>query len=324
MTLPAPKFAAILVSSIFLLGSASLAHAQVTMIVSPPRYDLSVKPGEVIQKTVKVTNGSETAPLRLRALVSDFVVYDDEGTPTQVTTQASGRFLASPWFSLSETEFTLDPRAQKMLTVIIAVPDDALPGGHYAGVFFEPVVKLDKSASAAYTSAEVGALFGLTVEGDLNYSALIKDFRAQASLYEFGPVDFLATIENQSDTHITPQSSITIRNMIGQEVATLKLDEPNIFPFASRNLNGSWDRVWGLGRYTATLTVSYGPGLSEMHSLYFWIMPYRLLAAILVVILVLLTAYILIRRHLLNRQDTRNQEIDELKRRIVELENHKD
>ena len=291
------------------------------MIVSPPRYNIDVKPGEVIQKTVKVTNPSETDPIRLKVLVSDFIVQDDEGTPSKVTEEASGRFLASPWFTLDQTEFTLDPRAQALINVVIAVPQDALPGGHYAGVFFEPVVNLNKSESASYTSAQVGALFGLTVEGDINYDALIKEFGVGQNLYEFGPVKFTTTIENQSDTHITPQSSIEVKNMLGQPVATLKLEEPNIFPFAARSLTGSWDTVWGLGRYTATLTSAYGPGMEASRTLYFWIAPYRLLAGIVVLILVLIAVWIAVRRHLVHRSDTRNAEIDELKRRIVELEN---
>lgn len=319
---PAPKLAAVLLITTYcLLSTAKLAYGQVAMVVSPPSYNLEVKPGEVIQKTVKVTNPSDVEPLRLKVKISDFIVQDDQGTPTQVTSEASGRFLASPWLSLDQTEFTLDPRGQALVNVVITVPQDALPGGHYAGVFFEPVVKLDKSGSAAYTSAEVGSLFGLTVAGNLHYDALIKDFGVGQNLYEFGPVQFTGTVENQSDTHITPRSSIVVHDMLGRTVSTLKLDEPNIFPFAARSLSGTWDTVWGLGRYSATLLVSYGPGLEASRTLYFWIAPYRLLAGILVIALSLLGLFVALRRHLAHRADSRDVEIDELKRRIVELEN---
>jgi hypothetical protein len=50
-------------------------------------------------------------------------------------------------------------------------------------------------------------------------------------------------------------------------------------------------------------------------------MPYRLIAAIIVVLMVLLVTFISIRRHLAHRSDTRDVEIDELKRKLAEIEN---
>jgi len=46
-----------------------------------------------------------------------------------------------------------------------------------------------------------------------------------------------------------------------------------------------------------------------------------LLAAIGVILLVLLAIFISVRRHLLHRADHRDDEIDELKRKITEMEN---
>lgn len=312
----------------FLLAPLSV-HAQtaipsqdkISIIVSPPRYDATVNPGETIQKTIKVTNPSETDPLTLTASITDFIVQDDAGTPVKVTEASSGRYLASPWFTLDTPTLTLGPRESGQVTAVITIPADALPGGHYAGVFFEPVNLASNIGSASYLSAQVGSLFGLTVAGDISYDALIKDFKVGSRLYEYGPVDFSATVENQSDTHIRPKSKIVIKNMLGQQLDELILEELNIFPFTARSLSGQWETTWGFGRYTATLEVSYGPGLQTARTLYFWLIPYRILAAIFILLLVLLVAYISIRRHLVHRADSRDREIDELKRKIIELEN---
>ena len=163
--------------------------------------------------------------------------------------------------------------------------------------------------------------FGITIAGDIKYDALIKDFSVKSLVSEFGPIDFTAVIENQSDTHIKPLAQITIKDMLGRTLSTLPLAEINIFPFTSRVLTGNWDTVWGLGRYSATLSATYGPGLVAERTLYFWIMPYRLLATLGIVLLVFFITLILLRRHLISRQDHRDDEIDELKRKIVELEN---
>lgn len=297
------------------------AQTQNTLVVSPPRIDLEGKPGETLQQIVKITNSNSSDSVTVKAFAVDFIVQDDQGTPIQVTESASGRYLASPWFTLDQTEFVISAKQTIQLVVLIAVPKDALPGGHYAGVFFQPIAGKGEAKTVSYTAQQIGSLFGITVAGDIKYDALIKDFRVKNSLSEFGPIDFTAVIENQSDTHIRPTTSIVIHDMIGRQLADLKLDELNIFPFASRTLQGTWDTVWGLGRYTATLTASYGPGLVASRTLYFWILPYRLIAAILVVLLVLLVLFILVRRHLKSREDHRDEEIDELKRKIIEMEN---
>lgn len=312
----------LLLLSVF-LNTPGLAYAQdISLVVSPPRTDLEIKPGETLQKTIKVTNTSETE-LILSAIPIDFIVTDDAGTPIKVTTEASGRFLASPWFTLETSELVVPPKDTTQLTVVITAPNDALPGGHYAGIFFEPKERKGEKKTVSYTTAQVGSLFALNVAGDVNYDAVIKDFSVKNYLSEFGPIDFTLTLENQSDTHITPESSITITDMLGRKAEPIKLDSVNIFPFTSRTQNARWNQIWGFGKYVATITVVYGPsGAITSRDLPFYIIPYRLIAAILVILLVILAAGISIKRHLLHRADQRDNEIDELKRKIAELENN--
>jgi hypothetical protein len=295
--------------------------ATVSLVVSPPSFTLDAKPGDTLQQTVQVTN-SGTSDVTLQALVNDFIVMDNQGTPIRVTTAASGRYLASPWFTLERTSLVLKPGATEQVIVIISVPKDALPGGHYAGVFFLDNPDHSPGKTASYTAAQVGSLFKITVAGNIKYDATIKSFSVDNHLYEFGPVNFAAAIENQSDTQISPKASIAVYDMVGRKLVDLPLDQVNIFPFVSRNLSATWNTVWGFGRYTATLTAAYGPsGAVASRTLEFWIMPYRLMAAIGVVIMVLLVIFILIRRHLKSRSDHRDEEIENLKRKIVEMEN---
>ena len=317
------RTALIFLASIFYLlaSTTRISAADLSLVVSPPRVDLEGKPGDTLQQTIKVTNNSTDKSLILKAFAIDFVVLDDVGTPVKVSESASGRYLASPWFTLENSELVLAPKETTQMVVLINVPKDALPGGHYAGVFFEPVEAKGLNKTVSYTSTQVGSLFGITVPGDIKYDALIKEFSVKSQVAEFGPIDFTAVIENQSDTHIRPSSSITVHDMMGRKVVDLPLSEINIFPFTARSISGTWDTVWGLGRYTATLTSTYGPGLVASRTLYFWIMPYRLIAAILIVLMVIVVIFILIKRHMQHREDHRDDEIDQLKRKIVEMEN---
>ena len=307
----------------FLSATPIRAQEAVSLVVSPPNTQVEGKPGDVIQKNVKVTNNSDTAELVLRVYVKDFIVQDDAGTPIPVSKTTAGHYLASPWFTLEKSEIVIPAKSTEQIVVLITVPSDALPGGHYASVFFEPVPGRGLKNTVSYTTSQVGALFAINVPGDIKFDALIKEFKTKINVFEFGPIDFTAVIENQSDTHISPKSTITIHDTLGRQVAEIPLEDVNIFPFTSRTLSGTWETVWGLGRYTATLSAAYGPSdLVASHTISFWIMPYRLLAAIGVILLVLLAIFISVRRHLLHRADHRDDEIDELKHKISELENN--
>lgn len=324
VSLPKSSTIASLFISLFLSAFVfvSSASAQgISLVLSPPRVDLEGKPGDILQKTVKVTNNSTDLDLNLKAFVSNFIVQDDKGTPVKVTDTLSGRYLAAPWFTLENSELTIKPGETAQLVVIITIPKDALPGGHYAGVFFEPVPAKGLKDTVSYTTAQVGSLFGITVAGDIKYDAIIKEFKTSSDVYEFGPVNFSAIVENQSDTHIHPSSQIVIKDMFGRQLTQIELEQMNIFPYTSRTLAGMWDTVWGLGRYSATLTVTYGPGLVVTRSLFFWIMPYTLIATVGVVLLVLLVIFISVRRHVKHVGDHRDDEIDNLKRKIAEIEN---
>lgn len=303
--------------------TVGLVHADVALVVSPPSFDIEVKPGETIQKTIKITNSNKQSPIDLKVGVSDFIVEDDQGTPIIVNPEASGKYLASPWFSLESERLTLEKEETKTLSVVISVPEDALPGGHYSLIYFSPLESDKPVSTGPSIESNIGSLFSLTIAGDIKYDALIKEFDASQRLYEYGPIDFTATLENQSDTHITPIGKIVIKNMLGREVGELTLDKTNIFPFMARSFTAKWDQIWGLGRYSAELIFTYGSGSVASRVIEFWILPYRLLAAIAILLLALLGITISVRRHLKHKGDKRDGEIDELKRRIVELENQK-
>ncbi len=303
------------------LFSTPVFAQDVSLVVSPPNTLIESKAGEVVQKTVKITNNSESQELNLKVHVKNFIVQDDLGTPILVDDKTAGKYMASTWFTLENDILTIPAKTTSQMAVVITIPTDALPGGHYAGVFFEPIPSKNSKATISYTSAQVGSLFSITIPGDIKYDALIKEFKADKDLFEFGPVEFSATIENQSDTHISPVSSITIHDMVGRKLEEIKLDNLNIFPFTARTIKTKWDNVWGLGRYSATLNASYGPGLVATRTMYFWIMPYRLIAAVLIAFMVLVALFISIRRHMIHRTDDRDAQIDELKRKIVEMEN---
>jgi hypothetical protein len=163
------------------------------------------KPGEVVQKNIKITNNSESEDVILQVSTKNFIVQDDLGTPVLVDDKTAGRYMASPWFTLEKSELVIPPKTTERLVVLITIPNDALPGGHYAGVFFQPVPSKNFKATVSYTAAQVGSLFSITIPGDIKYDPH-QEFKTSKDVFEFGPVDFTAVETNQTHISHLPQT----------------------------------------------------------------------------------------------------------------------
>lgn len=304
----------------------TLGSESITLTAIPPRLgdDLSLKvaPGEKLQATVKIRNNS-TKAFTINTAIDDFIIGDDGETPIVVTEDVDYRWSLKNWLILAPDFQVLQPRQTGIINVIIDVPADALPGGHYAMITHKPVglngEKFQDSASSLI-SQRVGTLLYVLVEGPINEEAFVRDFKFP-NFTEYGPVPFSFTVDNQSDLHIKPEISIEIYNLLGIKVDTIAIESKNVFPMVSRTFDGEWDAVWGTGFYRAKLVMAYGTGGQvAIVNTAFWLLPITLVIAGLVVILTLLIIFIAVRRHLIHRKEHEKERMQMLEEKIARLE----
>ncbi len=285
----------------------------------PPRLGddgtMQVSPGETLSRNVQVRNNSDKA-ITIRTDIQDFIVEDGETPiPIDPNEAVSNKWSLADWVVLTPQVQTIQPQEIGQVNVIITVPADALPGGHYAMVTHQP-----SSGSVANQGSsinqKVGTLLYLVVEGAINESAVINDFSFQ-EFSEYGPVPYQFTAINQSDVHINPHIKLEVKNMMGQVVETIVPESKNIFPGNLRQFSGTWDRVWGFGLYTAEITMSYGStGQVATAATSFWIIPVKLILAIAVLILVAIASFISLRRHMLHRNSDDKKRIEMLEEEL--------
>lgn len=288
---------------------------------------VKVKPGEIRQVQVRVVNSSpQTMSIATEAI--DFMVGDDGATPVAITetVEGSNRWSLASWLIMTPTQQTLKPNEIGAINVLIQVPEDALPGGHYAMITHRPAVgevNAGENQAASGVNQRVGTLLYVVVDGQINEEAYINNFLIPQYL-EFGPVPYSFSVDNRSDIHITPQMGLTIKNMLGKTVATLQPETKNIFPFTSRVIEGEWDRIWGFGKYTAELKMSYGEqGKISIQRTSFWLIPIKLVIAIGIILLTLLAVIIAVRRHLIHRKNDQSVRIAELEQKLQEMQKEK-
>ncbi len=347
ITLPSSSLKKIVVATV--LGACVLAghivlpvYAQPTSIVDQGGIDQSsltaiptrlgddtsvkIKPGESRQVEVRVVNSS-SKPMKIGTQAVDFTVGEDGATPVAITEKVGGsnRWSLASWLTMTPNEQTLQSGKIGLINVLIQIPDDALPGGHYAMITHQPVLgnATQDGQAVSAVNQKVGTLLYVVVDGPVNEEAYINNFMIP-KYSEFGPVPFSFSVDNRSDVHITPKIGLTIRNMFGRTVETLQPETKNIFPFTSRVIEGKWEQIWGFGRYSAELKMSYGEqGKVVIQRTSFWLIPIKLLIALGIILLTLLAIIISVRRHILHRKEDQSQRIAELEQKLQELQKDK-
>ncbi len=319
-------------SGIFAQEATLRSAEEVTLTAIPPRYgddgSLRLQPGEKTQIQLRVKNATNQS-VSILSQAADFIIAEDGETPMPVTDTTSNRWSLASWLVIAPNSQVVGPNETVGLTVLVEVPEDALPGGHYAMITHEPVSNSGQALlsdvtedqdSASAVSQKVGSLIYLTVEGPINEEAYIRSFQFR-NFSEYGPVPFSFLVENQSDIHIRPQIGVEIFNVFGQKIDSLTVESKNVFPFMNRQFDGQWERIWGWGYYTAKITMSFGDqGSVVMATTSFWLLPIKILLALLITLLTIIAMGITIRRHLLHRNAQNKERIELLEKKLTNLQ----
>ena len=106
------------------LAAAMPARAEFAVAISPPRFELQARPGEVLRQTMEVTNGS-MAPGTYRMRTADWT-YAPDGTVDFREELAPGS--CRPWVALERRELTVAARRPYRFRFEVAPPADAPAG----------------------------------------------------------------------------------------------------------------------------------------------------------------------------------------------------
>ena len=301
-TCPTSKIAIFLFAFLFVFSffSKALAAESMSLTATPVRLgdDFSIKlnPGEKKQVQVKLRNGSSD-PITLESGALDFTVAADGSTPVALdATQADNKWSLSSWLTLVPAQHTLASEEVATVNVLIEVPKDALPGGHYAMIYHRPINAGGVTESGSGISQRVGTLLYVIVNGPVNEEAYISRFDWPKFL-ENGPVNFALKIDNQSDIHINAKPVLKIHNVFGKEVANIEVESKNIFPKSERVFEGVWGKIWGLGYYKAVVEIPYGSQgqvMTAMSSLF--LIPVKIILLILILSLIIIIGFISLKK----------------------------
>jgi len=280
-----------------LIAAPVLGQEKLSMTAIPPRLEIEALPGGTVQESLRIRNETGTDQA-YKVIVADFIVTGNQGTPIPVTEAVSGRWSLASWLSVSPKQILVPAGQTAGVDLIISVPQDGLPGGHYAMVTYAPIAEGSLAqGTGAQISPQVGSLVYLKVIGDVTEAVNLKEFKADNIFKHYGPTQIMAEIENLGDIHLRPIGKLTVTNWLGDETYSAELEEKNIFPFASRTYDWTVPGKWHLGRYAARLTAQAGDAAIPLTGLiYFWIVPVKEISVIAAALAIIILLVILKKR----------------------------
>jgi hypothetical protein len=258
-------------------------------------------PGQTLKAQISLRDVSQ-GKLLVSNQINDFVAAGEDGTPKILI----GKDAADSPYSMKSwvvplPKMLLEPKQIKALPVTIHIPGNASPGGHYAVIRFTGTAP-EVEGSGVSLSASLGALMLITVKGqikesltlqELSVAKLKKDGTAgtPAKLFESTPLAFVEKIKNEGNVHEQPAGNILIKDMFGKPVAGVNINLPprNILPDSTRKFTQKLDKsVIGnkhlFGHYTATMTLKYGKNQTLTAKTAFWVIPYKLILAVIILL----------------------------------------
>jgi len=302
-----------LLTLFIVFSNSSLVLAQsIGIKISPVKLEELVDPGQVISRQLKITNDSPI-PRNFFVYLRDFGAEGESGQAKLLPPGTDYGYSIASWIDITSEGIDFLAYEEKIINYQIRVPADIGPGGYRGAILMgtePPRLQIDSEEKGAGMSIaqQTASLVLLQVKGDVDETANIREFNSDKDFYSTPfDINFLVRIENIGNVHVKPHGAVKISNMFGKEVEVIRVNEKggNILPGSIRRFsNIHWEGKNAFGKYTATLGLTYGTDVKSggqgKNSLVgvktFWIIPWRIIVPLLLIILfVSLITFLLLR-----------------------------
>ncbi len=291
----------VVVSFFFFLLTAGQAFA---ITITPIKLELKANPGETIKQEVTLYNEHEKTET-FYVSYANFEAQGETGYPTF----SEPKDDIGTWMKAAE-RVVLAPKSSQIVPLLINIPKDATPGGHF-GVVFWGTVPPGTSSNSVSIGAKTGVLVLVSVSGAVNENGGIIEFNTtdKSHFYTSLPVGFYYRFQNNGGDRVKPYGNLVMKNMLGITSAKVPGNpvDGNILPGSTRKIETIWQgsdgptptndktegnffskvgREWrnfGFGRYTANLALAYGTKNQVTNAkISLWVFPWHLTVFVLV------------------------------------------
>jgi hypothetical protein len=253
--------------------------------IAPAKIEFNVNPGEEIKFSIYTRNDGEAAG-ELYSIVKGFT-EDEAGTKIWIEDAPE-----IEWVKIPE-KVSAPPGEMIEVPVVINVPQDAPPGGHFLAIGFGTAPAKQKGSGISI-GVNVLSLVYINVSGNRIDKISVSEFNAKKVYFGF-PVKFAYKIKNEGNTYVRPTGDIEISNIFGRLVANLKVNERElqILPGKEKVLENEWKTNFAFGPYKAKFNIYYGLNQSKNLVFNYWFFMFSIKAIIITLLLIIFVFLIL-------------------------------
>ena len=279
------------IASVFALGVPSPPDARAIFKVSPTVLEARRQGGQAALGTIDVELKGERGR-RFRVVVQDIRQLPD-GSQAYAPPSRSP-FSASSWIAVVPARFAGSPTRTQPVQYRVRVPANAEPGDHLASLTVQRL-----PAGGGSTAAPVEAIsvrLTIRVPGRADPAARIVDLDVPG-VADGGPVDVGATVRNTGNVTLDFDRADRGRVAIldGDDAETTLPFAGVLFPGQTRRFELAWESPPLFGDFEAVASVDAGR-LPAHESAGFWVIPWREIGALVLVVLAALTVALGLRR----------------------------
>jgi hypothetical protein len=280
------------------------AQNELSIGVAPTSKTLKLKQSETYSDEIVFWNLSQSADT-YKVFISGFRQIENQpGTAIVLTKEEDEQALysASKWITVEKETLYLEPNKNTKLRYTINVPNNITEGEYTAEIFLISENDTNNKETVAFANLASGMPILIQIGDEFIENAELLSFMSDRRTYEKNDIKFLTKIKNLGNTHISPTGDIIIENIFKQEVARIPFNKNNqsLLRDNTGNYEDSWqqssylspNKALAIGPMTAKLLFTYKssqPGFSALSAeTTFWVIPWKIILAILGVLLVII------------------------------------
>ena len=291
-----------------------------SIMVYPTVQDIKVSPGINVRTQINFRNLGEQVLLG-NIKTANYEVTDKTGSIRIIEDgNLKPKYAASSWITLDDDFIAIPKSGVVSVNILISPPSDLALCGHYALVYFQPL--LDPKSNSLNVSTKIGSLLNFITDNKAcNEKISITRFKAPIFL-ENGPIPVDFDLLNSGDIHISPKGFVSTSNIFKQFVDQQNIKEVKIFPERAKEYNMSIGKKWMIGRFKVAINISYGSTIPQTISkiVYIWVFPWKIMLFILLAIIVIYIFTVNLYRISKSRPSVKKSNIEILKEQIRKRE----
>ncbi len=271
-------------------ASWSVGPADTPQGTGRPHFDYALAAGDRIEDAFAVRNDG-AAPLTLRLYAADAFTTREGNIDLLPAGEQS--VDAGTWIELETGELTLEPGEERIVPFVLAVPADARPGDHPAGIV-SSLLSADADAQVQ-VDRRLGSRLFVRVAGELAPAVEVSEptvsFTGTWNPLALGRLEIAYTLSNTGDTRVTAVAASSAHGPFGVAPLTTGAQQlPEVLPGSTVEVRQSLDGVaalaW-LGGAVNVIPTSVGVGAEQLDTV---VSPFAVAAVPIATLLILIAA----------------------------------